>query len=190
VEPKSELASTYTPDELAQLISESAAEGLLDRTEQQRLNRALRLDQRTARTVTIPLDDAVTLRPDSTVRDLEECVAGTGYSRFPVRVTAPSGEAGLTGYVHAKDLLDLDAADYDAPIPAKLIRPMVSIDADLPLTRTFAVLERAGRHIGAVTADGVTLGLVTLEDVLEELVGEIQDATHHPGPADPPATRP
>lgn len=77
-----------------------------------------------------------------------------------------------------KDLLELDGGHYDAPIPARLIRPMVTIDADLPLIHTFAALERAGRHVGSVTRAGASLGLITLEDVLEELVGDIQDATH------------
>lgn len=178
VEPKGELTSTYRPEELADLISLSAAEGLLDRTDQQQLTRALSLDRVTAADLVIPLDTLVTLEPTSTIRDLEELVAGTGFSRFPVRVSNPSGGSSLIGYVHVKDLLKLDAADYDAPIPNRLIRPMVNVDASLPLIHTFATLERAGRHIGSVTRAGVSLGLITLEDVLEELVGEIQDATH------------
>lgn len=178
VEAKSELTSTYRPEELADLISLSAAEGLLDPTDQQRLTRALRLDRVTAADLVIPLDVLVTLDPTSTIRDLEELLASTGFSRFPIRVDSPSGGTSLIGYAHVKDLLEVDEAEYDAPIPARLIRPMVPIDADLPLIHTFAALERAGRHVGSVTRAGVSLGLITLEDLLEELVGEIQDATH------------
>ncbi|MPZ59805.1 MAG: DUF21 domain-containing protein [Propionibacteriales bacterium] len=181
VEPKDELAATYTPSELADLIAESVAEGLLDPIDEQRLTRALRLDQHTARTLTIPLDELVTLDPGSTVRELEDLVAGTGYSRFPVRATDQSGRDELIGYVHAKDLLDLHETQYDAPVPARLVRPMVTIDAELPLTRSFTALQRADRHLGRVTENGRTLGVVALEDVLEELVGEIQDASHTNG---------
>jgi len=177
VEIKSEIAATYTPDELADLIGESVAEGLLDPAEQQGLARALRLDRRTARDLTIPLGDLVTLEPASTPRDMERLVARTGYSRFPIRRRA--GKPTLIGYLHVKDLLELEPTEYDAPIPARLIRPLVRVEASLPLTHTFTVLEEAGRHVGSVTSHGATLGLITLEDVLEELVGEIQDATHH-----------
>lgn len=179
VEPKGELNATYRPEELADLISLSAAEGLLDATDQQRLTRALSLDRVTAYDLAIPLNDLVTLTPSSSTRDLEELLAHTGYSRFPVQVHNPSGGTSLIGYVHVKDLLELEPSEYDAPIPARLIRPMVTIDAGLPLIHTFAALERAGGHVGAITREGVSVGVITLEDVLEELVGEIQDATHH-----------
>jgi CBS domain containing-hemolysin-like protein len=179
VEPKHELAAAYTSDELADLIAESAAVGLLGAADQQRLTRALSLDQRTARDLTTPVRELVTIDKESTPGELEQLVAHTGYSRFPVRVTSPSGETQLTGYVHAKDLLDLDPADYHAPIPARLVRAMVRIDTSTALIPTVTMLERAGHHMGCVIADAATLGVITLEDVLEELVGEIQDATHH-----------
>lgn len=178
VEPKSELAATYTPRELAHLIRESAAEGLLDPTNQQRLTRALGLDERTAGSLVVPLDELITLESGGAASELEQLVARTGYSRFPIRVDSASGAVDLIGYVHAKDLLDLDPGEHDLPIPTRLIRSMPTIDANLPLIQAFAALGRAGRHIGAVAADGLTLGVITLEDVLEELVGEIQDATH------------
>jgi CBS domain containing-hemolysin-like protein len=181
VQPKSELDSTYTSAELADLIAESVAEGLLTPTDQQRLIRAIRLDERTVRSVTMAMTDLVTLPPDSTAGDLEELVARTGYSRFPVRTTDADGHDDLVGYVHAKDLLDLSEDRVDAGLPARLIRPMLTVDAELPLTKAFSVLQRSGRHLGRVSADGRTLGVVALEDVVEELVGEIHDASHIDG---------
>jgi CBS domain containing-hemolysin-like protein len=181
VEPKSELEATYTPAELADLIAESVAEGLLHPDEQQRLLRALRLDQLTSRALTIGLSDLVTLPPNGRVGELEDLVARTGYSRFPVETTDAAGHADLVGYVHVKDLLDLDPTRPDAPIPARLIRPMVTVDADLPLTKAFAALQRAGHHLGRVAERGRTLGVVALEDIVEELVGEIVDASHTEG---------
>lgn len=181
VEPKTELESTYTPSELADLIAESVAEGLLHPDEQQRLLRALRLDQVTARDLTISLADLLTLPPNGTVGDLGDLVARTGYSRFPVRTTDGDGQPELIGYVHAKDLLGLDLTRPEMPIPAHLVRPMVTIDVALPLTKSFAALQRAGHHLGRVTEAGRTLGVVALEDIVEELVGEIEDASHVAG---------
>jgi CBS domain containing-hemolysin-like protein len=182
VEPKSELASSYTPDELADLIAESVAEGLLDTTDQRRLTRALRLDQHTAGDLAIPMAELVTVEASGTPQALEELVGRTGYSRFPVRATGPDGEPDLVGYVHAKDLLDLDPAERTAPIPTRLVRPMVTLDADTPLTRAFTSLQAAGGHLGRVVEAGATRGTIALEDLLEELVGEIQDATHRQRP--------
>jgi CBS domain containing-hemolysin-like protein len=181
VQPKDELTSAYTPEELVDLIAESAAEGLIDTLEQQQLTGALSLHRRTARNLTIPLRDLVTVEPDTTVRELEAIVARTGYSRFPVRVSRADGRPDLIGYVHAKDILELDPGQYDAPIPARLHRTMVTLDARLPLTTTFTALQRTGHHMGRVAEDGRTLGAIALEDVFEELVGEVQDASHRRG---------
>jgi len=178
VEVKSEINSTYTPAELADLIAESVAGGLLHPDDEQRLLRALRLDQVTTRSLAIPSEQVVSLAPNSTVGDVEALIARTGYSRFPVSSPADSGSDELVGYVHAKDLLEIDDYEQSTPLPQRLIRPMVTIDADLPLTSAFSSLQRAGLHLGRVTEGGRTLGVVALEDVLEELVGEIQDASH------------
>ncbi|HKE71135.1 MAG TPA: hemolysin family protein [Nocardioidaceae bacterium] len=178
VEVKSEINSTYTPAELADLIAESVAGGLLHPDDEQRLLRALRLDQVTTRSLAIPSERVVSLAPNSTVGDVEALIARTGYSRFPVSSPADSGSDELVGYVHAKDLLEIDDYEQSTPLPQRLIRPMVTIDADLPLTSAFSSLQRAGLHLGRVTEGGRTLGVVALEDVLEELVGEIQDASH------------
>jgi CBS domain containing-hemolysin-like protein len=173
IEPKDELSAAYTAEELGDLISESAAEGLLDGEEQQRLTRALALDRATARDVLIPLEELVTVGATTTARELERLVAHTGYSRFPIRSVDR-----LTGYVHVKDLLDIDPAGYDEPLPQPLQRPMVMVDADLPLTGVFAALQQGGNHMGCVQEASRHLGAITLEDVLEELVGEVEDASH------------
>jgi CBS domain containing-hemolysin-like protein len=178
VEPKSELDATYNSEELGALITESAEAGLLDSDERQRLDRVLALTGRRAADVAIPLADLVTVAPGATVAEVEALVAETGYSRFPVRASYSGAEVSLTGYLHAKDLLGLDPSRRELPVPADLVRPMVTIADNLPLHRAFSAMERAGRHIGMVVSGGHTIGLITLEDVLEELVGEIHDATH------------
>jgi CBS domain containing-hemolysin-like protein len=176
VQPKDELATAYTPDELGALFAESAAAGLLDPDEQERLTRTLTLERATARDLVLPLTDLVTITDTTTGRDLEQLVARTGYSRYPIRAGTD-----LTGYIHVKDLLELDPGAYRQPVPARLRRPLVTIDADLPLTETVTILQRAGSHVGRVTDGSTTLGAITLEDALEQLVGEVHD-TSHPDP--------
>jgi CBS domain containing-hemolysin-like protein len=191
IEPTDQLSTAYTPAELMDMIAESAAEGLLDPDEQQRLSRALALEQGTARDLAIPLDRLVTLSVGASPAQLEALVARTGYSRFPLRHTGPTGRPDIVGYLHAKDLLKLDLGRWDASIPAGLWRPMASIQADLPLSQVLTTLQHAGSHLGRVVEGEKTLGAITLEDVLEEFVGEVHDASHlddQPGPGQPPST--
>jgi CBS domain containing-hemolysin-like protein len=169
--PKSELDTTYTPEEFGQLFTESAGEGLLDQQDEQRLARALALNELVARSVVIPLDSLVTVAADVTPRELERLVASTGYSRFPIR----TGNE-LTAYVHVKDILDIDAAHWDEPVPAVLARPMAAIDAELSLSDALLMMQRSGTHIACVTDNGATLGMLALEDMLEQLVGDVTAA--------------
>ncbi|HEX5497462.1 MAG TPA: hemolysin family protein [Mycobacteriales bacterium] len=184
VSPREELSRAYGPTELAEMIAESTAEGLLDPDQRQRLVRALALGRRTARVVTIPLDRLVTVSRTTTPVELERLVSATGYSRFPVLDRTghppgaghPDGRADFAGFLHAKDIMEV--ARRDAPVPARLYRPMPVIDIDLPLSHALATLRRAGGHLGRVIDAGRTVGAVALEDVIAEFVGEVHDASH------------
>src|SRR5829696_9427355 len=145
VQPRDQLATAYTRDELGDLFAESAAAGLLDPGHQERLTRALTLDSATTRNLLLPLAELVTITDTTTGQDLERLAVRTGYSRYPIRA-----DTDLTGYVHVKDLLHLDPGSYDQPIPARLRRSLVSIDAGTPLTQAVGTLQRAGSHLGRV----------------------------------------
>jgi CBS domain containing-hemolysin-like protein len=170
VEPADELGGGYNADELTDVIAESAAGGLLDVSEHERLTRALSLARRTALNITIAWPELTTATDDTTASDLEYLAATTGFSRFPMR----TGNQ-LLGYLHAKDVLEIPSVDYDKPLPQRLRRPMVVIGADLPLTETLSAMQRAGRHLGHVMRDRTSLGIITMEDVLIQLIGEINE---------------
>ena len=176
VEPKDEIASTFTRDEVAAMVDESRHEGLLGGDEYDRLAGALGFTERTVSSVLLPLDAVLSIRRGATVSEVERLCAETGYSRFPV--TGSTGE--LVGYLHIKDVLEADPDGADHPIDDKWLRPLASVRRADRLHDALASLRRRGAHMGRVVADdGAVLGLVTLEDVLEELVGEIRDAAHH-----------
>ena len=83
-----------------------------------------------------------------------------------------------SGYVHLKDVLDLDDDEYTEPVPPKRIRTLISIYRDMDLEDALATLRRAGSHVARVFDEsGDTRGVLFLEDIIEELVGEVQDAT-------------
>jgi CBS domain containing-hemolysin-like protein len=176
VEPRDEVSSTFTRDEVAAMVDESRHEGLLGGDEYDRLAGALGFTERTVDSVLLPLDSVLSMRRGASVSDVERLCAETGYSRFPV--TGDTGD--LVGYLHVKDVLEVDPDSADHPIDDKWLRPLASVRRGDRLHDALAGLKRRGAHMGRVVADdGAVLGLVTLEDVLEELVGEIRDAAHH-----------
>ncbi len=175
VEPKDEVASAHTPDELANMIADSRREGLLDQAEHRRLTQTLSSAERTVADVLVPLDDVETVPHPPTVGDIEEAVNRTGFSRFPVRM--PDGR--LNGYLHVKDVLDQADADPSTPVPYHRVRGLPEIPADSRLDEALAALRRARSHVAkAVAADRTVLGVVALEDLVEEYVGTVRDGTH------------
>ena len=175
VEPRDEISSTFTREEVAALVEESRGEGMLGADEYDRLSGALGFTQRTVESVLLRIDSLSTLPPGATAADVEDICAATGYSRFPVVDT--SGEP--IGYLHIKDVLEPDPERREQPIQDKWVHPFASVRARDPLHEALETLQRRGAHMARVVADdGETLGLATLEDVLEELVGEIRDAAH------------
>lgn len=175
VEPKDEVSSTFTREEVAALVEESRGEGLLEADEYDRLAGALGFTEKTVELVRLDPASLTTVVRGSSAADVEALCAATGYSRFPV--AAEDGE--LLGYLHIKDVLEPDEARRDLPIDAKWVRPFAPVGADAPLHEALEVLQRRGAHMARVVdASGATVGVATLEDVIEELVGEIRDAAH------------
>lgn len=174
VEPKDEVSSSFTREEVAALVEESRGEGLIEAGEYNRLSGALGFTEKRVASVIMPLDGIATVPRGATVEQVEELCAATGYSRFPVA----DGED-LLGYLHIKDVLEVDEERRTRIVSDKWIRPFAGVrDSDL-LHDALEVLQRKGAHMTrVVAADGRLLGLATLEDVIEELVGEIRDAVH------------
>ena len=179
VEPKDEVSSSFTREEVAALVEESRGEGMIEADQYDRLAGALGFTEKTVTTVVLPVDTLATVTPGSTGADVEELCAATGFSRFPV---ADAG-GDLTGYLHIKDVLETDEARRERAVDAKWVRPFASVSPDDLLHDALESLQAKGAHMARVVRrDGVVEGLVTLEDVLEELVGEIRDGAHHDVP--------
>ncbi len=184
VEPKDELTTSYSPDELAEIIAESRSEGLLDRDEHERLSSALALQQTCARDVMVTFDRLVTVAETVTADELEALVVVTGFSRFPVRSVLDDAstpdvvEGGLVGFVHVKDILGLTDEERSGPLPPALRRPMPQLAADLPLEQVLTALQRNRSHLAQVVDERGAIGVLALEDVVEQFVGEVEDATN------------
>jgi CBS domain containing-hemolysin-like protein len=175
IEPKDEVSSTYTREEVAALVEESHGEGLLESDEYDRLAGALGFTEKTVAAVLMPTESLTTVRRGSTVAEVEALCAATGFSRFPV--ASEDGE--LVGYLHIKDVLETDPARRERTVEDKWIRSFAPVTTADALHEALETLQRRGAHMARVVdPSGATLGLATLEDVIEELVGEIRDAAH------------
>ncbi|MDN4161938.1 hemolysin family protein [Nocardioides abyssi] len=185
VEPKDELTSAFTREEVAALVEESRGEGLLEDDEYDRLAGALGFTEKTVASVLMPTDTLAVVRRGSTAADVEALCAATGFSRFPVAGV----DGDLVGYLHIKDVLEPDEERRERPVDDKWVRPFAPVTPDESLHDALETLQRRGAHMARVVdTTGATLGLATLEDVLEELVGEIRDAAHHEDPVAGPSS--
>ncbi|MGV0607483.1 hemolysin family protein [Mycolicibacterium sp. XJ1904] len=179
VEPKDELDVTVSTVELSEMIAESLSEGLLDPEEHSRLTRALQIRDRAVKDVAFPLRDIRTVSvaregAGPTVGAVEEALAETGYSRFPI--TDASGT--YLGYLHIKDVLAF-VNDPDAVLDLSMVRPLPVVPSSLPLPDALSRLRRTNSHLALVTApDGSVEAMVALEDLVEDLVGTVRDGTH------------
>ncbi|WP_326692421.1 MULTISPECIES: hemolysin family protein [unclassified Streptomyces] len=167
VEPKSEVEAAFSDDDLAQMVADSSEAGLLDDRSTERLRDALELGRRPVGDVAQPLEKLVTARRGVTPEGLERLSADSGYSRFPV----VDDDGRVLGYLHVKDALD--ASPREQPFPVTAMRPIARVRAALPLDDVLGAMRSSGTHLAAVTgADGRAAGVVTMEDVLRELVGQ------------------
>jgi CBS domain containing-hemolysin-like protein len=175
VEPKDELETAYTSDELAELLSESRREGLIDQSEHRRLTQTLSSVQKTVADVLVPTKNLTTLPCGPTLGDVERAVSSTGFSRFPVC----TDDGRLTGYIHVKDVLDLAGADPATIVPAGKTRALTELRADSRLDVALSAMRKEGSHLArALDTLGNAVGVVALEDLVEEYVGTVRDGTH------------
>lgn len=173
IQPKNEANSTFTLDEVQTIVDRSRAEGVLDDASGT-LSAAFEFTTKRVADVALPMSALVSLPPTATPADVERAVARRGYSRYVI--LGDDGEP--AGYVHLKDVIDLRVDEFDDPIPAKRIRRLVSIYDGTDLEDALATMRRLGTHVArSFDEAGATTGVIFLEDIIEELVGEVQDAT-------------
>ncbi len=178
VEPKDELDVTVSTVELSDMIAESLSEGLLDREEHTRLTRALQIRDRSVADLAIPLDriHAVpSAAPGSgpTIAAVEQALSETGYSRFPVT----NADGSYLGYLHIKDVLPV-LHEERTTLDAAVVRPLIEVASTLPLPDALTRLRRNKSHLALVTDGGRVTAMVTLEDLVEDLVGTVRDGTN------------
>jgi CBS domain containing-hemolysin-like protein len=173
VEPKAEATSAYTLDQVATIVAESTKEGML--TDQSgALTAAFEFTEKIVGDVVIPMNQLVSLPDDASPNDIQQAVSQHGFSRYVLQ----DDDGFPSGYVHIKDLLDVADDQCEFPVPPRKIRRLISLPQSAELEDALALLRRTGSHVARVHDDtNQPVGVLFLEDVLEELVGEVHDAT-------------
>ena len=172
LEPAEELASARTPQELVALARHSARAGTMERDTADLFVRALRLRELTAQHVMVPRIDVRGLGDHCTAADVADLTRATGLSRFPVYRGSLDE---VMGTVHIKDALAVPAAQRGVTGVSALMAPPLLVPRTLTVDRLLDRLR--GQESLAVIVDeyGGTAGIVTLEDIVEEVVGEVRD---------------
>ncbi len=173
VEPAQELRSARSPQELGSLVRSSAERGTIDAGTATLLDRSLRFTDRVAEDLMTPRVRMESMQADDTVADLVVLTRRSGFSRFPVHDGDPDDVLGL---VHVKQAFGVPAGERATTPVRGLLQaaPTVpaSLDGDALLTR----LRDSGLQTAVVVDEyGGTAGLVTLEDLVEEIVGDVRD---------------
>ena len=174
-----EVSSTYTREEVAALVEESRGEGLLQPDEYDRLAGALGFTERTVAAVLMRPETLTTVSRDATVAEVEDVCAATGYSRFPV--TGSQGGQGSPRSATCTSRTSSSptrraATGSSSRAGSGRSRPCGRTTPCTTPSRSSSAAARTWRTVS--DDDGGFVGLATLEDVIEELVGEIRDAAH------------
>jgi len=158
----------HSPEEIDLLIAESRDGGLLEPEEQQRLHRALRLGLKPARDLMVRRDRLTMLSEDASWDEVISTVAASPFSRIPVFRGSPDR---IVGTLRVKDLVARYVSEGPAPLRA-LLRPVVRITEDMPADRIIQLLrERRAHQAVVVDREDRAAGLVTIQDVLGEMMG-------------------
>jgi len=173
IEPKEELSAARSAEELASLVRRSADLGSLEQDTAQLIEKTIELQSLTASDIMTPRVKMFALEKDASANELIELARKTGHSRFPV-----IGEDAddVVGVVHLKRAVSVPFERRDqVPVSALMIDP-VRVPSTMPLDRFMIQLRGKGLQIGIVLDEyGGTAGLATLEDAVEEVVGDLAD---------------
>ena len=178
IEPQEELTSVRSLEELELLIRSSGEEGTLEPEALTLLTRSLRFGEKDAADALIPRLSVVSLSIDDAVSTLVEQAVATGHSRFPV-VGADLDD--VRGVVHVKDVYRVPYDERSTRPVAGLMVPAFVVPETRDLADLLSDLRGVGSHLAVVVDEhGGTAGIITLEDILEEIVGEIDDEHDRP----------
>lgn len=168
-----------TPEEhIEALIEAGKEEGILEESDERLIQSVVAFGDKTVREVMTARPNIVAIAADRTLEELRNLVINEQYSRVPVYEGAIDN---LIGFVHVRDMFELDAGQRSARLVKSMIRPLHIVPESKPVRDLLREMQRDSVHMaGVVDEYGNTAGIATMEDLVEEILGEIRDE-HEPG---------
>ena len=165
-------APSVTENELKYIVESIEEEGVLEESESEMVRSALDFDEKTAEEILTPRVDVVFINIEDTHEKIKEIIIENRYSRIPVYENTTDN---IVGILHTRDYLE-SLADGNAPELKKIIQPPFFVFKSQQLSKILNSFKKTRDHMAIVTDEyGGTLGIVTMEDLLEEIVGDIWD---------------
>ena len=175
--PRDEANTAFTLEQVEEIVSASQKEGTLA-DGSGAIVKTFEFTEKTVADVAVPLDKLVAMNLSSTPGHLQAAVAEHGFSRYPVTSPGSPDQSDILGYWHIKDGLTNDPQVMALPLSSKKLRAMISIPETTELEDALAQMRKSGAHIvRSFSSSGKVVGCLFLENIIEELVGEIEDAT-------------
>lgn len=173
VEPQEELASARNGDELSSLVKRSAERGTLAKNTAQIIENTLAFDELTALDVITPRVKTNFLQQNEPLQNVIDATQKNGHSRFPVYNTNYDD---IVGFIHVKHAINIQKSQRSKYVIADIMKEPVFAPSSIQLDDLLDILKQGGLQMAVVTDEfGGTDGIVTMEDIVEELVGEVQD---------------
>lgn len=164
---------THSAEDIAALLNMIGTDEVIDSSSARLLGAALRFRSTLVSEAMVPRPDLVAMPLSEPAASFERTMVATGHSRIPVYGKDLDD---IRGFVHAKDLLTMDEEQREQPLDSDLIRSMPVVPETIPISPVMEMMRSGGSHMALVIDEhGGVAGLITLEDIAEELVGDIRD---------------
>ncbi|GAB7389020.1 hemolysin family protein [Bacillaceae bacterium] len=172
IEPASEHAAAHTEEEIRILMKQSHESGHIDNTELMLMDNIFEFTERNAREIMVPRTEMVCLYSQLSYQENLEIALREKHTRFPV---CDPDKDNIIGFIHIKDLMALSLKEETKDLKG-IIRRVIKVPESIPISNLLKILQKNRTQLAIVIDEfGGTAGLVTIEDILEEIVGEIQD---------------
>ncbi|HBN09478.1 MAG TPA: hypothetical protein DD435_12785 [Cyanobacteria bacterium UBA8530] len=168
IPPVSEHEAAHTEEEIRILMHESAKSGLIDQSEMAMFNKMFRFSDRSAHEIMVPRVDMICIDRNAPFAEIRALSIDEGRTRYPV---CDGGKDNVVGFVHIRDLFTAKREDIDS-----ITREVLAVPGNHELSAVLRKMQKAKAQLAIVMDEyGGTAGMLTIEDILEEIVGEIQD---------------
>lgn len=172
MKPSAEIEQAHTEEEIRILVTESEKSGIIDQEEKVLFDNVFQFSDRVAREAMVPRTSMVVLYLEDTFDEILKIASQTRHTRYPV---AQEDKDNIVGFIHVSDLYGESLKTSDRSIQ-NILRSILRVPEFMELSQVLQIMKKNRVQIAVVTEEyGGTAGLLTLEDILEEIVGEIQD---------------